>query len=127
MCGFLNVLCNHVLGLEVYVYLKYKKKGHLITSENWIQASITHLKISEEVKKDKTLLLQGQINEVSFQKILLYKTWSNSDMTFLWQTHMLQVLTGESQHLHLRWKLWNAAWAVFQLGEEAIRERFRHR
>lgn len=57
-----------------------KKKTRTFTSENWIQVSITHLKISEEVKTDKTLLLQGLINEVSFKKILLYKTQTNSDI-----------------------------------------------
>jgi len=109
MCGFLNILCNCVLGLEVYVYLQYKKKKNkqksknTFTSENWIWVSIIHHNISEEVKKTRRYYYQVKLVKFPWRKFFFNtKKQSNSD----------------------RWKLWNTTCAIFQLGEKAVQESY---
>lgn len=50
--GSLDVLGNHVLGLEVYVYLKHTKRD--ITLEYRIQVSVMYSTTSEEVRKARS-------------------------------------------------------------------------
>lgn len=69
MGGVLNVLRDHVLGLEVYVYLKYTRRD--ITAENGIQLSVIHSTASEEVKRARSYYYRVKLMQNLKKKILL--------------------------------------------------------